>query len=387
MKTLALVGLGHAHLEIVRRFKKRQPADTRLLCFSPAEDAAYSGLLPAILAGDGDETGMTIPLRELCAGPNIELIVESVTSLSAGDRTLTDGAGRTHAFDVCSIDVGSEPHGELAGQPNYVAIRPLLGFLPALREKLSYVPDGERPHVVVLGGGPGGVELAYTLPAFLERETGRPGLVTVVERHDQLLAQLPRELSTNVGDELRSRGVQIRLGQTLIPTPTGVRLQNASNGRELAEMHPHVIIDATTARAPSVLTQTDLQLDSRGFVQVHETLQTTTSPAVFAAGDCATCVEQPWPKSGVYAVRQAPTLWKNLVAALHGQPLKRYRAQKDSVKLLNRGDGTAWGVVKGKLVQGKWVRTWKDQLDTRFVRRYHKPVVVDEDELEETTAG
>ena len=385
MKTLALVGLGHAHLEIVRQFKKRPPADTRLLCFSPAEDAAYSGLLPAILAGDADEAGMTIPLRELCEGNNIELIVEPVAKLSAADKTLTTATGRTHRFDVCSVDVGSEPHGELAGQPNYVAVRPLLNFLPSLREKLSYVPDGEPAKVAILGGGPGGVELAYTLPGFLERETGRVAEVTVVERHDHLLAQLPRDLGQNVGDELRGRGVKLRLGQTVVPSENGVRLKNASTGDVLQEITPHVLIDATSAKAPSMLRDTDLNLDRHGFVEIEETLQTTASPAVFAAGDCASCISEPWPKSGVYAVKQAPTLWRNLVAALHGQSLKAYKPQRESLKLLNRGDGTAWGVWHGKLVQGKWVRTWKDQLDTRFVRRYHKPAVTSDEEDYATT--
>ena len=384
MKTIALVGLGHAHLEVVRQFKRRPPAETELLCFSPAEDAAYSGLLPAILAGDADESGMSIPLRELCSGPNISLNVEAITGLSAADRTVTTRSG-TRSFDLCSIDVGSQPQSNLEGQPNYVPIRPLQSFLTTLREKLSYVPERAAAEVLLVGGGPGGVELAYTLPFFLERETGRPGRVSVVERHDHLLAHLPRDLSTNVADELRSRGVRLLLGQTVTPSENGVRLRNASTGRELDELTPHVIIDVTTAGAPAVLRQTDLNLDSRGFVEIEPTLQSTSSPVVFAAGDCATCIDQPWPKSGVYAVKQAPVLWSNIVAALHGGKLKTFKPQKESLKLLNRGDGTAWGIWHGNLVQGRWVRTWKDQLDTRFVRRYHKPPVVDEDADEPAT--
>ena len=383
MKTLALVGLGHANLEIVRQFRKRGPADTRLLCFSPAEDAAYSGILPAVLSGDADEEGMTIPLRELCDGPNIELIVEPVASMQCRSNTLTTASGTEYAYDVCSVDVGSEPQGTLAGQPNYVPIRPLLKFLPTLREKLSYVPEGEQPRVLVIGGGPGGVELAYTLPQFVRQEIGRDVSLTIIERHDQLLGQMPRELSTNVADELRSRGVKLCLGQTVVLSAGGLELQNASTGQLVRELQPHVVVDATTAKAPRMLEQTDLNLDSRGFAEVHATLQSTSCPNVFAAGDCATCVENPWPKSGVYAVRQAPVLWKNLVAQLYGQSLKSYRPQKDSLKLLNRGDGTAWGMWKGQLVEGRWVRSWKDRLDTKFIRRYHdrplKAVVVEDE--------
>ena len=379
MKTLALVGLGHAHLEIVRQFKKRAPADTRLLCFSPAEDAAYSGMLPAVLSGDADETGMAIPLRELCDGVNVRLVVEPIASMACREKALVTESGERHAYDVCSIDIGSEPQGVLADHPNYVPIRPLLGFVPSLREKLAATPADQTVEVLIVGGGPGGTELAYTLPKFIERE-GRTPRLTVVERHDQLLAQLPRDLSTNVADELRSRGVKLRLGQTVAADGETIRVRNASTEADLAELRPHIVIDATTARAPRMLERTDLNLDARGFVEVHPTLQSTSCPTVFAAGDCATCVEEPWPKSGVYAVRQAPVLWRNLVAALYGQTLKAYRPQKDSLKLLNRGDGTAVGLWKNQMVQGRWVRTWKDQLDTRFVRRYAKPVAIAEDD-------
>ena len=379
MKTLALVGLGHANLEVVRQFKKRAPANTRLLCFSPAEDAAYSGLLPAVLTGDADEDGMSIPLRQLCNGPGIELVVESIAAINCQANTLQTASGQSVAYDALSIDIGSEPQGDLAVHPAYASIRPLRAFVGLLREKLAAVPATETPEVLIAGGGTGGVELAYTLPAFIESELGRAGHVTIVERHDQVMAQLPRELSTNVADELRGRGVKLRLGQVVSLDETAadglasVRIENASTGDFVKSLTPHVVIDATSARAPRMLENTDLNLDSRGFVEIEPTLQSTSCKNVFAAGDCATCTESPWPKSGVYAVRQAPVLWHNLVASLHGQELKAYKPQKEALKLLNRGDGTALGLWRGQMVQGKWVRTWKDQLDTRFVRRYYKP--------------
>jgi selenide,water dikinase len=77
------------------------------------------------------------------------------------------------------------------------------------------------------------------------------------------------------------------------------------------------------------------------------------------------------PKAGVYAVREAPVLARNLRRALAGRRGRaRYRPQRSYLALLNTADERAllrWHAVS---VHARWARRLKDAIDRRFVRRY-----------------
>ena len=66
------------------------------------------------------------------------------------------------------------------------------------------------------------------------------------------------------------------------------------------------------------------------------TLQ-SSDPAIFAAGDVAHLAWAPRPKAGVYAVREGPVLFDNLRAAASGGAMRRYKPQRDYLKLISAG--------------------------------------------------
>lgn len=367
MKTIALVGAGHAHLEVIRLFRERPLVDTRLVVVSDSDVAAYSGLLPAALSGQADPADMLIDLHKLCDDPNIELIVDPLASLNGDAHTLTTEIGRTVEFSVASLDIGSRPQPKLATHPGHVALKPLQTFLDRLAAASKDLGGDQLVRVAIVGGGAGGVELAYTVPDFVARHAGLKCELWLVEKHSHLLPSMDKSLGKNIGDELRGRGVHVR-ANTVAVSHDGPNV-TFSDGKT-AEVD--IVIEVTGAAGPDVLKNSDLPLTDNGFVQIDPTLQVISGLPVFAAGDCATCVESPWPKAGVYAVRQAPVLWENLRSFLFVHELKDFKPQKSSLKLFNRGDGTAWGAWRGQLVGGKWVSAWKNQLDTSFVKKYQK---------------
>ena len=51
MKKLVLLGGGHAHVEVLRRFGLRPISDVELTLVSPDRHTPYSGMLPGLVAG------------------------------------------------------------------------------------------------------------------------------------------------------------------------------------------------------------------------------------------------------------------------------------------------------------------------------------------------
>jgi selenide,water dikinase len=113
-----------------------------------------------------------------------------------------------------------------------------------------------------------------------------------------------------------------------------------------------------------------LALDAQGFVLVDDSLRSVSHPGVFAAGDVASPVGRPHPKSGVHAVRQGPPLAANLRRALNGQRLLTWELQRRTLALLATGPRHAVASWGGLSVAGAGVWHWKDRIDRGFMRRY-----------------
>jgi selenide,water dikinase len=212
-----------------------------------------------------------------------------------------------------------------------------------------------------VGGGAGGVELAFALERRLPG-----GRISIVEASEGLLLGVPAGLRRRVERRALARGIELRLGKSVSAVEKGVL--RLCDGERVAF---DVLIWAAGARGVSAPAASDLPVDVRGFILVETPLQVVEQPGVFAAGDCAALREFPeTPKAGVYAVRQGPVLASNLRALLDGRPLRRYRPQRDFLTLLNLADGTAAGSKWGVSFEGRWVMTLKDRIDRRFVARY-----------------
>jgi selenide,water dikinase len=127
---------------------------------------------------------------------------------------------------------------------------------------------------------------------------------------------------------------------------------------------------ATGAAALPWLRGLGVALDAAGFVAVNESLQSISDERVFAAGDCATMIGHPRPRSGVFAVRQGPPLAENLRAALAGRPLARYVPQEHALALISAGDRYAVASRGGWQAEGRALWRLKDWIDRRWMRQY-----------------
>jgi selenide,water dikinase len=374
---LVLVGGGHSHVQVLRRFIMEPPASLRVTVVVDTPIAVYSGMVPGFVAGQYAARELEIDVVPLARRAGAEVVLTPATGVDADAREVKLAGRPPLRYDLASFDIGSTVIGlDLPGvREHAIPTRPIARLVRQIDEMMARADELVRePRVVVVGGGAGGVELAFTLEARLRREGLEPH-VTLVNAAERLLAGFPAGLATRAARRAAERGIEIRPSSRV----TSVEASRAqlADGEELPF---DLLVWVAGATSHGLLRESGLATDARGFVLTRSTLQVEGHDDLFAVGDCATLSAFPrTPKAGVYAVRQGPFLTDNLLAAAGGKPLREYRPQSDFLTLLNLGDGTALGAKWGLSFGGRWVMDLKDRIDRRFMERFQ---VLDSDGAE-----
>jgi NADH dehydrogenase FAD-containing subunit len=194
--------------------------------------------------------------------------------------------------------------------------------------------------------------------------------VTLCDRGAHPVRERGRRTSAVVARVLRTKGIAfIGASEVTRVDADGVTL---GDGRRLPA---DLVVWAVGAAGPTLLAESGLPTDARGFLCVRDDLRCAAQPEILAAGDCATLASYPnLPKAGVYAVRQGPVLAANLRLLARGAGrLQVYVPQSRFLSLMNTGDGAAILSYGPVAVRGRWVWRWKDRIDRAFVSRYSRP--------------
>jgi pyruvate/2-oxoglutarate dehydrogenase complex dihydrolipoamide dehydrogenase (E3) component len=189
---------------------------------------------------------------------------------------LNDGGTRVLAGDKIFINVGT--HTAIPAIPGLAAASPLT-HIEVL--KLDYLPK----HLIVLGGGYVGLELAQAYRRFGAR-------VTVIERGPRLMGQEDEDVAEEMQKILGGEGIDSLLGAEVIEvhgrSGDAVSLVARTNSGERLIEGSDILVAA--GRVPNTagigLEQAGVELDSRGYIHVNDRLE-TSAPDVWALGECA----------------------------------------------------------------------------------------------------
>ena len=369
MKRLVLIGGGHSHVEVLRRFGKAPAAGIELVLVSPNPDAPYSGMLPGWIAGHYSREDCHIDLAALTGFANCRLVRSACNGINPEARLVFCENGEHLGFDAVSIDIGSRsPAFETAGALEHaVAVRPVEQFVHKWDLVCRALASGLGPdRIAVVGAGAAGTEVLLAMQHRLKRVAPAASVklllvgdqVGLLPTHNERVREIFRRV-------LVERGVSLHLGVPVQRVePGAIRLRDGS------AIEAGLIVWATGASAPLWPRSAGLATDDRGFVLVNECLQSISHPQIFAGGDIATLRDHPRPKSGVYAVRAGPPLAENLRNALLGQPLRPWKPQPHALALISTGDRHAIASRDRLAFEGEWVWKWKDWIDRKFMARY-----------------
>ena len=452
VKDLVLVGGGHSHVIVLKRFGMKPMPGVRVTLICRDVETPYSGMLPGHIAGHYTHDEIHIDLGPLTRFANARFYHDEVVGLDPVERRVICRNRPPVRYDVLSIDIGSAPlTGAVPGANGVVVpVKPIGNFVARWNALLERVLVTDAPlRIGVVGAGAGGVEMvlamrhglrdrlreaggdpdrlsfdlftagAEVLPrnpprvrAAFTRVLAERGVRVHLDSRIERVGPGARIIAGNVhGAQRTAPGAPARLGDIegparsarIVPTGpiAGEAAQGASEGISCEVGAPTLLHTAdgatyeldevlwvTQAGAQAWLAASGLATDEGGFVAVRPTLESTSHPGVFAAGDCAAVLDHPREKAGVFAVRQGPPLEENLRRALRGIALKPFAPQRRYLSLISTGDRRAVATRGGALVlEGDWVWRWKDWIDRRFMRKFAELPEMDGDAKLELASG
>ena len=362
---LVLVGGGHAHIPVLLHLDGYVRRGHRVTLISPAERHFYSGMGPGMLGGFYGPEQVRLPVAALARKGGGRFQRGRVILVEPDRHRLLLDSGETVSYDVVSFNTGScVPMSGLARQrcESVFAVKPISNLLRA-RDFIREQPGGggRRLHIVVVGGGPAGVEIAGNAWQLVT-ETGRePAIALVAAR--PVLPDMPGRCRQCALDSLERRGIRVQ---------ENARARRVENGRVRLEdgvcLRADVTFVATGVEPSTLYRDSGLPIGPRGGLLVNDDLQCVAQPEVFGGGDCIEMEGRSLARVGVHAVREGEVLSRNMLAALEGRALDGFTPRTPYLLILNMGDGTGIARKGGFVHYGPLAFKLKDYIDRRFVR-------------------
>ncbi|OGJ59132.1 hypothetical protein A2635_04180 [Candidatus Peribacteria bacterium RIFCSPHIGHO2_01_FULL_51_9] len=298
-KRVVIIGGGFGGIRCALDLAKQAQANLRITLISDKPHLEYYGALYRIVAGHSP-LSVCVPLHDIFEGKNVEVIRDTVTIVNGKGKEVCGESGSRYAYDYLVIAVGSE-----ASFFNIPGVEKLSFTMRSINDALklkrhlhevfeetkiaSKEDDVPLTHIVIIGGGATGVELAGELAVYA-RDIARKhnvephSLVTIdlIEALPRLLPGLGESVSERVQRRLYELGVNIYLNRTVVK-------------EEVEELHmkdmsmkTKTVIWTAGIRGNRLLSGVEgILLDKKGRALVDEFLRARTSDDIFVIGDAA----------------------------------------------------------------------------------------------------
>ncbi len=226
-----------------------------------------------------------------------DMVAGEVAAFRAGFKSsgaeLIEGSGRFIAPKALEVQLNAGGTRILTGDTVFLNIgthsaMPPIAGLEAAKPlthidilEIDYVPS----HLIVLGGGYVGLEFAQAYRRFGSR-------VTVIESAPQIIGREDADSAEAITQILSDEGIRILTSANVVKVEgqSGRTITLTLRGAAGEERLEASDILVATGRVPNTagigLETAGVALDSRGYIQVNDRLE-TTAPDVWALGECA----------------------------------------------------------------------------------------------------
>lgn len=108
MKTIVLVGAGHAHLEVIKALSVEEIQQCDFILVAPDDESIYSGLIPRLIMGEVETKDLQIQAAKLAKSKGFKIVRGFAKCVHAGENKLELESGQILNFDILSLNVGGK---------------------------------------------------------------------------------------------------------------------------------------------------------------------------------------------------------------------------------------------------------------------------------------
>lgn len=345
-----ILGGGSVGMTTAAELRKKVGDNVAITVVDSRPYLTYQPFLPEVGAGAIDPRNVLAPLRKVLQGSKV--VTGSVTQISHADRTvavaLENGETAQISYDYLVVGLGSVPRtlpipGLAENAIGFKWVEEAVAVRDRILANLAAAASTDSPELrkrlltfTFVGGGFAGSE-ALAEAEDMVRAALRfyPDLhpsdvrFVMIEAMGRILPEVGEELGLYALEQLRERGIEVKLETFLNSCEDGV--VKTSDGDEFES---DLIVWCAGIKPNPVLAQSDLPLNQTGRLDCLADLRVKGEDGpldnVFAAGDCTTVPDlasgegKVCPPNAQHAVRQGKCLADNLAREIDGRPLVDY---------------------------------------------------------------
>jgi len=336
---VVIIGGGFGGLTAAQSLKH---APVRVTLVDKSNHHVFQPLLYQVATAGLSPSEIASPIRSILRKQkNTRVLLAGVTGIDLDAKTVTFGEQEIGDMHYDYLILASGAQNNYFGNDNWaqytlglkdiddaieIRSRVLLAFEEAERN-----PDPDLRKqlltIVVIGGGPTGVELAGALSELsrfaLARDfraiNPKSTRIILIEMAPHILSAFPEQLSASAVRQLEELGVQVRTGARV----TGIGPRGVHLGDEL--IPAAIVIWAAGVRATPTTTALGVPIDRSGRIIVDPDCSIPGHRDAFAIGDTVAYLHQsgkPLPGVSPVAIQQGRFVARNIDRAVRGRPPK-----------------------------------------------------------------
>ncbi|MBV2362047.1 NAD(P)/FAD-dependent oxidoreductase [Streptomonospora nanhaiensis] len=366
---ILIVGGGYLGMYTAKRLEKKLGAgEARITVVDPNSYMTYQPFLPEIAAGSISPRNVVVPLRHVF--DRVRVLTGRVVRIDHANRSVdfepTVGEPRAISYDYIVMAAGAVSRtlpipGLAEWGIGIKTVEEAVFLRNHVLDQLNIADSTDDPEIrrkalnfVFVGGGFAGAEAIAELED-LARDATRiyPSIGVedlrfyLIEAADRILPEVGPDVGERVLNQLKRRGIDVRLS-TFLESAVDQRIK-LSDG---TEFDAGTLVWTAGVKPSPVVQAGDLPLGPKGHVDTSEYLTVNGVENAFAGGDNAQVPDGNggfYPPNAQNAVRQAPVLADNVIAALRGKPMTPYRHKNLGAVAglgLHKGAAQMFGRVK-----------------------------------------